>query len=254
MSRLTRQVLDKLAKESLHQSRNVTKADVYRIEWEGQDLVVKDIAKRGLLGRLTIAGWLLKREIKALEFLTIKNQLEGVPKLVAVGPNFFAMEFSSGTQLKVIKPDELKPEILVLLEEIIEKFHALGVAHGDLHRENVIVGENGEVSVIDWATASVFGRNSALLGAKRSGLKSVAWREWRALDSRGLAKIKSRYAPQLLTDDEVWILENGGSPLYRRVRETGFRLRRLFGNKKSQSMQKGVKRYSKMAKRRDEMP
>jgi predicted Ser/Thr protein kinase len=254
MSRLNRQSLDQLAKESLHQARNITKADVYRVEWEGQQLVVKDIAKRGLFGRLTIAGWLLKREIKALEFLTIKNQIEGVPKLIAVGPSFFAMEFSRGTQLKLFKPGEVNPEILLRLERIIEGAHTIGVTHGDLHRENVIIGENGEVSVIDWATATVFGRNSALLGQRRSGLKSLTWREWRALDLRGLAKIKWRYSPQLLTDEEEWILKNGGSPLYRRVRETGFRLRRLFGNKKSQSLEKGVKRYSKTVKHRDETP
>jgi len=254
MSDLTRQILDKLPRESLHNARNVTKADVYLIEWEGQKLVVKDIAKRGIFGRLTISGWLLQREIKALEYLTLKNQLAGVPKLAATGLNFFAMEFASGIQLKKFKPGEIGPEPLVALEKIIESAHAIGVAHGDLHRENVIVGENGEVSVIDWATASVFGRNSALLGDRRSGMKNVTWREWCALDSRGLAKIKSRYVPKLLTDDEVWILENGGSPMYRRIRESGFRLRRLFGNKKSQSMQRGVKRYSKMAKERDETP
>lgn len=245
MSDLTRQSLDNLPKSPLHNARNVTKADVYLVEWEGQKLVVKDIAKRALLGRLTISGWLLKREIKALDYLT-KNQIAGVPKLIATGPNFFAMEYSSGTQLKKFRLKDIGPEIFPPLEKIISDAHAIGVTHGDLHRENVLIGDDGSVSVIDWATASVFGN--------KSGLKNATWREWRALDLRGLAKLKSRYAPNLISDEEIAMLENGSSPLYRTIRNLGFRIRRIFGNKRSQCYQHGAARYVELAKRRDKTP
>ena len=240
--RLTRETLETLPKTALHTPRNSTKANVYFVEWNGQKIVVKDIRNRPIWTRFTVALWLLRREIKALAALETAG-LRETPHLRGQGRDFFAARFCQGQQLKKFARGEVQSAVIERVEAALQRAHAAGIVHGDLHRENILVDENGQISILDWASASVFGQNKRRL-----------WHEWLALDRRALAKIKARYAPQLLADEEKLILEQGGSPLYRKVREFGFRVRRALGNKKADSMQRSVKTYSKLANSAPESP
>ncbi len=216
---------------ALHEARNQTKAIVSLVEWPpGSDetIVVKDLAPRALWFRLVLGRWLLWREWKALEFLT---GTAGVPvPLARVDADAFAMQQCAGESLLRFAPGELPASAIVALERIVVQMHERGVTHGDLHRDNILLDGNGQVSVIDWATSCVFGPH-------RRGFKTRMWGEWKALDSRALAKLKARYAPELLRPDERELLEGGGTWLSRAVRRVGalFKKRATLSHPKARS-------------------
>jgi len=174
--------------------------------------VVKDLRARSWAFRVLWGRRFLAREWKALAFLT---GTDGVPApLCVVDADAFAMSFCEGDSVLPLAPGEFPSSAVENLERLIQRVRALGVTHGDLHRDNILLDEAGRVCVIDWATACVF-------GAAPQGLKAWTWREWQALDLRSLAKIKARHAPHLLRPDERERLENGGTPLSRAVRRIG---------------------------------
>ncbi len=200
----------------LHTARNATKAQVSLVEWppqSGARVVVKDGARRAAWFRVSIGRYQLAREWKTLCFLMGMN---GVPRpLFRAGSDAFGMEWCSGQSLVHLSPGELPARAVEQLEQVVEELHARGVTHGDLHRDNILFdAQNERVFLIDWATSCVF-------GTSRRGWKAWIWREWRALDERALAKVKARYAPELLRDDEHALLHGGGTPLSRLVRQVG---------------------------------
>ena len=76
----------------------------------------------------------------------------------ATGGQYFAMKRLSGTTLRDAK-DKL-PRLLRAFVEVcnaIELAHARGIVHRDLKPSNVMLGEYGEVYVIDWGIARVIG-------------------------------------------------------------------------------------------------
>jgi len=214
---LSRTALDKAASRTLHAPRNNSKAIVSLVQMEEASVqfipfVVKDLRARSWLFRVLWGRRLLAREWKALAFL---EGIDGVPApLCLIDADAFAMSFCEGDSVLPLAPGELPACAVENLERLIQRVHALGVTHGDLHRDNILLDETGRVSVIDWATACVF-------GSSPHGLKAWTWREWQALDLRALAKIKARHAPHLLRPDERKRLENGGTALSRAVRRVG---------------------------------
>jgi hypothetical protein len=217
----------------LHAARNETKAIVSLVQWppaSDEVVVVKDLSSRAPWFRLLVGRWLLGREWKALEFLA---GTRGVPAPVArVDADAFAMKHCPGDSFLRFSPGELPSSAVRQLEGIVEQMHARGVTHGDLHRDNILLDSEGEVSVIDWATACVFGPH-------HGGFKAWTWREWQALDLRALAKIKARYAPELLRPDERARLENGGSPVAQAIRRVGTVFKRRAPHEWHESNDKG---------------
>jgi hypothetical protein len=203
----------------LHTARNLTKAQVYRIEspaHAGQWVVVKDLKPCPLWFRLLAGRALLRREWRALQAL---QTIDGVPAgLCRPDSDSIVMEWRPGRDAMDFEDGEISPQTLEKIVEVLAQAHRCGVTHGDLHRDNILIDEEEGVTIIDWATACVF-------GPQRSRLKNWTWHEWQALDLRSLAKLKARHAPQLLAEPERDLLQNGGSPLYRLVRKTGNRLR-----------------------------
>ncbi|HEX8464308.1 MAG TPA: hypothetical protein VF627_06800, partial [Abditibacterium sp.] len=110
-----------------------------------------------------------------------------------------------------------------------------------LHRSNVLLTPEGEVTLIDWATASVFRR-------KKSLFKSFTFAEWRSLDVRAVAKLKARHAPESVSGEEKEALLNG-SKIYRLVRQTGFRIRAMFGHQRAKPPEFAALRYKKLVER-----
>ncbi len=200
----------------LHTARNSTKARVLLVEWpleSGHRVVLKDGSERALWFRAFIGRYQMKREWKALCFL---NGMQGVPRpSLWAGADAFGMEWFQGESLLNIAVGELPPVAVEQLEATMNELHARGVTHGDLHRDNILYdAKHNRICLIDWATSCVF-------GPTRRGFKAWMWREWQALDRRALAKIKARYTPELLRDDERALLENGGTTLSRIVRRVG---------------------------------
>jgi aminoglycoside phosphotransferase (APT) family kinase protein len=188
--RLSRAALRRFQLEPIHVARNITKADVHRFEWppqSGEFAVVKDMRARPLWFRLVLGRAALGREWKALRAL---GEIEGVPKPIArLDADAFVMEWRAGTPAmhfansentrksfvdESVQPqtasmndfdndeDELTGISTAVLERVarlLDASHARGVTHGDLHRNNILIAPDESVTLIDWATACVFGPN-----------------------------------------------------------------------------------------------
>lgn len=222
--KLKRDDLSQLNLTPLHVARNWSKADVLLGEYNGQKVVVKDLKPRALWFRLLGGRYSMMREWRALEAL---QGLKGVPAPIAlIDADCFVMEFRDGTPSKKLPRGAVKPQTLQQLESLLSEMHRRGVTHGDLHGGNILVDNLGDISLIDWATASFFGPHPV-------GLKAVSFANWRALDERALLKVKLSHAPEEITPREREILLNGPSALYRFVKNLRFLLQKLRGKNPS---------------------
>ena len=128
------------------------KADVLAVELPSGPAIVKDFARAAWwlrwLGALQIA-----RETRAYGHL---EGLPGVPRFYGkIDRLALAMEKIDGERLAFVKVSALEGERYVAkLRAIVDAIHARGVVHNDLRgRENVILGRDGELTVIDLAAA-----------------------------------------------------------------------------------------------------
>ncbi|PQV65381.1 RIO1 family protein [Abditibacterium utsteinense] len=238
MKKPTRREIEALPREALHIARNSTKADVYKLEWppaSGEFAVLKDMKKRPAWFRLSAGRWFLRREFRALQKL---KGIDGVPRALAKpDADCVLMEWRAGTPLMDWKAGEVSAHSLQFVAEIVAKCHARGVIHGDLHRSNVLLTPEGQITLIDWATAGVF-------SARRNALKGFTFAEWKVLDVRAVAKLKARHAPDSVSEAEKEALLNG-SKLYRFIRTAGFKIRKLFGHQRTKSPEHAAQRYKK---------
>ncbi len=238
----TRRVLEALPREPLHIARNNTKADVYKLEWppdSGQFAVLKDMKLRPAWFRLTVGRWFIAREFRALRAL---DGIEGVPRALArPDADCVLMEWRAGTPVMDWKMGMVPVESLEKIAEIVAQAHSRGVIHGDLHRSNVLLTEAGDVTLIDWATAGVF-------GAKTGVFKRFTLGEWKVIDVRAVAKLKARHAPESVSAAEKSALLHG-SKLYRAVRGAGFTLRKWLGHDRAKSPEFAAARYQRLIER-----
>lgn len=235
---LTRRVMEALPREALHVARNSTKADVYRFEWpqgSGKMVVLKDMKTRPAWFRFLAGRVFLAREYRALRAL---EGIAGIPRAIArPDADSLVMEWHPGTPAMDWKVGEIPLGALEKVAHVLSQAHARGVIHGDLHRSNILLTPEGGVTLIDWATAGIF-------GTQRRGSKAWTFEEWRALDIRAIAKLKARHAPETVTEEEKDVLLNG-SKVYRLVRGAGFKVRSLLGHKYSKSPELAAARYQR---------
>ncbi|HVF09313.1 MAG TPA: phosphotransferase, partial [Abditibacteriaceae bacterium] len=222
--RLTRRELEHLTLRQLHTPRNWSKADIFVGDWppgSGQRVVVKDLKNRPLWVRLLGGRYMLRRE---WQVLCILRDMAEVPQPIArPDADAIVIEYRQGKSVMRFARNTLPVEFLEQVEKFVKALHARGVTHGDLHKDNILVEEDGSVAFIDWATANAF-------GPRPHGLKARIFAEWRALDRRALAKLKALHAPRTVTPDEREMLLHGGSRLYRgikRLRHIGEKLRNV---------------------------
>ena len=222
--RLTARVLATLPQETLHAARNWSKADVRSAAWppnSGARVIIKDLRGRSLWFRLLYGRHVLRREWRVLRAL---SGVKGVPRVIGrPHPDVLVMEQVSGTSLAKMDAVQLKPETVARLEKLMEQLHARGVTHGDLHADNILLDDAGNVHLIDWATAH--------LGGNRRGAASWLAEEWRALDDRAVAKVKLFYAKNHVTETDLDTLENR-SRAYRAVKSLRRGLDKMRGKKR----------------------
>lgn len=207
--KLTRRKLEALPRESIHEARNWSKADVSVAQWpagSGKRVVIKDLRRRPLWYRVLAGRYFMWREWRALCAL---KDLPGVPNPIARPlADVIVMEHKSGRQAEHINTYEMPDGASEKVQQLVSEMHRRGVTHGDLHGFNILIDEAGEVALIDWATACVFGKNPP-------GAKKLLFEEWKALDERALAKVKIIHDPISITPRERDLLLNGGSRVYR---------------------------------------
>jgi len=105
---------------------------------EGVRWILKDYASRGAWIRGTWGRMMVRREIRAYRLL---RDVPGIPRLIGqIDSLAFALEFVEGRDLSNFKPGEIPAEFFRSLLALVEAMHRAGVAQGDLHHRDVLVG------------------------------------------------------------------------------------------------------------------
>lgn len=198
-----------LCGEPIAEARSMAQADVYPLTWRGRPALLKDFSRRPWLMRRFWAPAIVGREVRALVRL---EGMKGVPELYAqAGPLAFVMEYLDADRLP--RPNDPPPPAAFWdqCRELIDAFHARGLAHGDLRRKNILIGHNDRKPyLIDFATASR--RRSGGLDA---AISNFLYRRVRQIDQITYARLKQEYAPDLMREDELEWLAN--IPLHLRL-------------------------------------
>lgn len=162
--------------------RNATKAMV-TFELRGPRAVaVKDFSHTPWWFRVLVARRSLARESRAYARL---QGVAGIPACLGMeGPDRLVLERAGGRPLDQLAPGAVPAVAFDRLEQLIDAIHARGVAIADLHRSNVLVDEQGNIALIDFALARC-ARDS-----HRPGL-SIRWLQ--RLDDHAAARIRARY-------------------------------------------------------------
>ena len=164
--------------------RNATKADVLQYEVDGRRLAVKDYSARPRWIRNTLGRWLVRREVAAY------RAAAGIPEVPALvgrlSPYAFATAWVEARPLSALPERPLDPLLFDRLDRALAALHGRGVALGDLHHRDVLVGEQGALHVVDFATAW-----TAPLGS--GALRRAIFRRMREQDLLAAARLRARF-------------------------------------------------------------
>ncbi len=197
---LTRTELDGHTGELLRAGR-YWQPDLFIVHRQGRRYVVKDYRARPRIYRWSIGIMATWREAKNY------RRLAGLPGIPAFGGRIdryaLAVEFIPGRNADRFTQGELPAAFFSELRTIIQGVHERGVVLGDLRNsKNIMVTEQGRPVLIDFSTG--FGR-----GGWWNPLQRWLYRIFEQDDLLGVAKLKRRYAPELMTDEERRGLEEG---------------------------------------------
>jgi hypothetical protein len=166
------------------EGRNVSKADVLFYRVDGRPVAVKTYAPRPFWVRHSVGRWLVRREAAAFA------AARGVPGLPAflgrLGPYALATEWVDAEPLAAQRRENVGAEVFDRVAATLEALHARGIALGDLHHRDVLVGDGGSVYVVDLATAWWLGR-------RPGRLRRAVFRRLRDADRLSLAKLRARW-------------------------------------------------------------
>jgi tRNA A-37 threonylcarbamoyl transferase component Bud32 len=183
------------------------KPEVRPVTVRGVPCLVKDFRRRPLPWRLTVGRFVIEREA------TIYRALRGVPGVPRFFGQFDADSFLvariDGRDLSTFRKKEISPDFIDRLGALVSSLHARGVVHWDLRqRKNILVDRGGAPWLIDFASSVRFPRGSCLL-------------RWAGTSDRsGVAKLREKYAPETLTDEDRALLALDRLRPFRRARKT----------------------------------
>ena len=138
------------------QPRNKSKGSVRIDERAGRRIVVKDY------------GGIQNPLVRLYGLMTLRNEARAYKRLAGISgipachgmtqAGCLELDFVAGRHLGLFKRRSVPEHIFEKLESILQAMHGRGVANMDLHRSNVLVSDDGDVHVIDFAHA-VIARN-----------------------------------------------------------------------------------------------
>jgi RIO1 family protein len=186
MTALTRRDLESMPRRRLHDGRNLTKAVVDLVEIGGRAVVLKDLSSRPWLVRVIVGPWQLDREERAYRALA---GARGTPAFLArVDRQAIALEYVAGRSLASFRPGDLDSVFFDRLDSLVRALHARGVAHGDLHRHDVLAGPGNEPYLVDFST-------SVALRPGAGWVSRFLFRQMCRADLRSAAKLRRRLLP-----------------------------------------------------------
>jgi predicted Ser/Thr protein kinase len=169
-----------------------TKADIFITRSEDIRFVVKDYSQKGFWERNLIGRFVIGREAGAYEALSGVAGLP--PRFKRLSSYSLAIEYLEGKDLGCFQRGEFGPDVIHQLERIVDELHKRGWVHLDLHRRTNILFVDGNIFVVDLASALHTG-SIPLIGRFFTGLVGFA-------DRLSLIKMKRIFGPELLTDRE----------------------------------------------------
>lgn len=182
-----------------HTGRSIAQADLFEFAWQGQPALLKDFGERPWLVRRTWGRVVIGREVRVMKALA---GLEGVPQLLATaGPEAYLMQRLEGKRLPKTKGERLPADYWDRARRQLDAMHALGIAHGDLRRKNMMFGPGGEAYLIDFASA-------VRTRTGEGGLARFFFERLRRVDRITFARLKRYYLPDGLSVEETGWLEN----------------------------------------------
>jgi RIO-like serine/threonine protein kinase len=189
--------------------------EVRRIRMLGQDAVAKDYGRSSNIFKHLLGTFLATREAAALRR---SEGLANIPNVYALArPWILVTEFVEARQVTSLDETEraevLTPAFFDRLTGLIAQLHGRGVAHGDLEKlDNILVTSNGFPAIVDFAAAIMSGMNP---------LSALALPYIQQNDRRAVYKLKSKYAPEQLTEEESVKLHqrSRAEVLFRRARK-----------------------------------
>ena len=177
----------------------------------GRQIVVKDFGGVENLLTRSYGKWTLRNEARAYERLA---GIPGIPACHGITENgLLELAFVPGRHLGLFKRRSVPIQIFDKLEHILKAMHDRGVANMDLHRSNVLVSDDGDVHVIDFAHAVI---------AYDPGRPGLIARLGMQLDRYAFARMKARFTGMAkpLPSGAFGILYQGVKSLKRVVRKT----------------------------------
>ena len=127
------------------------KAEIRCVARDGHSVVVKDWRAAPVWLR-PWANWLMAREA---EIYVALSGMRGVPRLLFAGPRILAIEHVPGQPISAFmggKGHGLR--LGARLEAMVQEMHRRGIYHADLHyRRNILVTPEGDIGIIDFASA-----------------------------------------------------------------------------------------------------
>ncbi len=195
-----------------------SRPDVLLIEQNSERAVLKDHNACDPLFGFVLGPLLVRREGRALEKL---RGIEGIPDLIKrVDRRALLMTYAPALPVKQCHESVDWPVYFSRLSELVQKLHTRGVAHCDLRSpNNMLVDENNNPFVVDFV-ACVF------RGASWNPLSGWLFNQFCRVDDSAIAKMKRRYAPELLNPEESILLERN-SLLDRWARGFGVTVRNI---------------------------
>jgi hypothetical protein len=186
MDTLTRDRLAASPRRRLHGGRNLTKAVVDLVEVDGRPIVLKDLAGRPWPVRCVLGPWQLDREARAYALL---GRVRGVPRFLGrIDRRAIALDYVAGRDLGSLRRGDLPGAFFDDLDHLLAEVHAAGVAHGDLHRHDVLQGRDGRPYLVDFSTSLVAGPGAG-------PLRRFLFDQMCRADRRAAAKLRRRLLP-----------------------------------------------------------
>lgn len=172
-----------------------TRADVILSEVDGRMLVMKDYQDSSKGFSMILAPWLVHRECRALQQL---DHVDGIPRVIGkIDSKAFVMEFIPASSIREVSNTLDWPVFIGGVELMISQLHDAGVVHGDLRNAtNILVSENQQPVFVDFVSA-------VRRGYQYNPFSKLLYQLCVAIDLGAIRKLKCRYAPQMLTRNEV---------------------------------------------------
>lgn len=178
--------------------RNATKADILVYRSGGVEIAVKDYGARPFLTRQLLGRYLIRREAAAYGAAA---GISGLPRFLGrVGPFAIATEWIRARPLAGFGGERPDPACFERAGAILDELHGRGIALADLHHRDLLVADDGEVYIVDLATAWVLGRSPR-------GWRRRLFEHLRQQDQVALARMRARFTGR---DPDAAVAEIGG--------------------------------------------